>query len=240
MHITHSVPDLKFDLFSINVYHPSTKLHPLREICNIYIYTRVHVSTEWSKVCGPVCTSCSLQTSHYNVWNTVYQHTLTIHTIYTVRGGREETVREEGRCTNTDLWWGRGLAGTVCLWTGGVNKTSPHLPGHRVLIVTAKYGGGWALSRSPDWRDWERLGPLAYLCLRWWCTWTDKSRTWSCLDKLYFVELSPDWGDSASRYNYCQLSESRALPYGHTPLVKLLCACATIDQHSWQEELDFL
>ena len=181
-----------------------------------------------------------LQTSHYNVWNTVYQHTLTIHTIYTVRGGREETVREEGRCTNTDLWWGRGLAGTVCLWTGGVNKTSPHLPGHRVLIVTAKYGGGWALSRSPDWRDWERLGPLAYLCLRWWCTWTDKSRTWSCLDKLYFVELSPDWGDSASRYNYCQLSESRALPYGHTPLVKLLCACATIDQHSWQEELDFL
>jgi hypothetical protein len=37
MHITHCVPDLKFDLFSINVYHPSTKLHPLREIHIMYL-----------------------------------------------------------------------------------------------------------------------------------------------------------------------------------------------------------
>ena len=37
--LAHSVPDLEFDLFPINVDHSSTKLHPWREISQVYSLT---------------------------------------------------------------------------------------------------------------------------------------------------------------------------------------------------------
>ena len=42
VHTTYRIPYLKLDLFSIDVYHPSTKLHPWKENDLEHLSTHTH------------------------------------------------------------------------------------------------------------------------------------------------------------------------------------------------------